>query len=855
MHSSTNQLVRWGFYALLSSTLFGSLQSCTTTKAVYTNPQTASEHGVEVIRATARNRLQQTGFAKAAPYIFTGIGGGYGAVSGIEVEDKTTGKKENSKAVGALLGALGGGLLGYCITAWSDVDGADNDRNYIDKPVANTNQFSWLAALNRGRSNKLALLNGMSNDGYVTLVKATDYWLYVIADQHAYAPFLVLNETHQAFLNNNSPKTATTSQLQQLVAKRLPGYRFVSQQKDNSSLLIREDAQPSQITCTNRQLLDGFVLAFPNADPAPMFDRSIPKLTDSDLAYSLERYETNRPVYALIALPYIQRASSFTDALSRYRSLKNPPDNLVAPVLAEKVNSVQSASVFLRTFPDNTQLHNSLFDRLYTLIDRRELPDLIRLLPNATSQKAARQRYVVTATHLPELIEAIDRYPDPAYARTAQITTSVEKARVFDDWLQQQGRELLGTAKTTTLRTELQTAVFGQLVDQASTDRISLQNTKTRIGETTWLVAEARSQLDQKIDKYESAFRWHEAMTDARQTLGEAAPFAMAMAAPNHELTLALKPELERLTQKFITIEEDAIWTAMGNRSLLDGLAESADGVKNGGSRNIFVMGFLKNTLAFPITVEVRSTLNYFNTKRLSFMSSTSAKTWAETYYVQVPAESRVPFMVIYKDFRTGGTVGKGLFSAGDQSYLNEKQPYSLSFRYFDGPITPDVKARQQKLIETVVKNKGNVEINDSAEQKAERDRERITAKAQRDRERQEDDARTEQERQEEARKKADRAFDEDTRAYESDVNDCMVRYAKKLSEVTTQNERDPIDQILGLNNIRTYYRDPSFWGTNLYIVEDDKGIWKTNYKQGEFVSKDAALRAACETYFKKPTR
>ena len=462
-----------------------------------------------------------------------------------------------------------------------------------------------------------------------------------------------------------------------------------------------------------------FVRSFPNQEPTVVLQNAYQnKVADETLHFLIKAYPKHS-VAAQFKSLYLQRGTTFSATLERYNRYLDTDAKLVEKRLFETASSASDALIFKKQYPKSS-FENLVFDKIYVNIDRNELKSLIAVFPRAKNNLDAQLLYYELSPNVAAFEESLETYSildfelPPNYTNYA---TAEQDARSYLKAL----AGLEGTVSDNLmakLSNEVQCGFLNAKMAKLATKE-DVGAWKNQLHNMAWLSSTIRREYETKAEALRQRIERLELLANLRNEFGDAGVLGFYERYSQTEEGKELLPEIEDITQKYVSVEEADVSSAVGNRSWVDAIADSYDGIRSGGKYNFFGWGILKNDLDYPIKVDVTATLNYKNTKSLFIISSTTDRTWVEKYYVEVPAMGRTPFVVIYKDFNTGGVIGSGLFSAGDQSYLSS-DPFSVAFKFYPGEIPKKLKEQQNKLIKTVIK-KGNVTVNDTEEGRSER--------------------------------------------------------------------------------------------------------------------------------------
>jgi hypothetical protein len=594
-----------------------------------------------------------------------------------------------------------------------------------------------------------------------------------------------------------------------------------------------------QFIAKNVYELDLYRSAFGNFGEEGLIDRSLKDGLDDSLLKSLYNFSTTDFNKSRVGKKYIMSTNNYYEFIERSQKYLGLKKELI-PVLAEsRVNIVESAIAFKRSFESELTLQNKIFDRLYPTLNKIDLPQLLNTYPKASSHSEGTIRFLSLSTSLYEFFAALRQFPQVGID-TPNTPSTIEEAGKYDAWIQTNVSKYVSSGYIFEFRKKFQEEFLNDKLKYATTIH-ELQNLTEKLNANEWILSGIKGNLISRISSEIEHNERVERLAASREEFGDAAPFAFASIYPNDRETSRLLPELEQLTKKYIKVEEDGMWNGIGNHTMADGIMERFNGVKLGGQYNIFVWGILSNSLDFPIKIDVTSTLNYSNTAGISIFTSTTQKTWNQSYQAEVPAKGKTPFVVVYKDFRVGGTVGSGLLSAGSVSSVNQSNPYTVSFKYYNSVISEEQRVKQKEFISRLIK-KGNIEVNDSEEAKNLRGQARIADRIQREKD-------TEKEKKEDELEDAKHKNEQE----EKETKECITDLNKSLKKVTSQDA--------GIFNDCPciYFEDPSFLGYRIDVRanNDDEWYYKNtallNFKgwQGPFVSKGDALRGVCEAWHK----
>lgn len=462
-----------------------------------------------------------------------------------------------------------------------------------------------------------------------------------------------------------------------------------------------------------------FVHSFPNQEPTAVLQNAYQnKVADETLHFLIKAYPKNAMAAQFKNL-YLQRSTSFAAVLERQAQYPDTDSKLVEKRLAETASSASDALVFKKQYAKSS-FENTVFDRIYVNADRPALKTLVAAFPRAKNNLDAQLLYYELSPDLSAFEESLQSYGILDFelpANYGNYATSDQDARSYLKAL----AGLEGTISDdliVKLGNEVQYSFLNNKVATVSTKEAATA-WKNEVRSMAWLSSAVRGEYENKAEKYIKRLERLELLAALKNEFGDAGVLGFYEQYAQTEEGKELLPEIEAITQKYVSVEESDISSAIGDRSWIGAIADSYDGIRSGGQYNFFGYGILKNDLDYPIKIDITATLNYKNTMNVSIISSTTNKTWAEKYYVEVPALGKTPFVVIYRNFSTGGTIGSGLFSAGDQSYLSE-DPLSVAFKFYPNEIPKELKNKQEKLFKTFIK-KGNITVNDSEEARAER--------------------------------------------------------------------------------------------------------------------------------------
>ena len=595
-----------------------------------------------------------------------------------------------------------------------------------------------------------------------------------------------------------------------------------------------------QFVAKNVYELDLYKSAFGNVGEEGLIDRSLKEGLDDTFLKSLYDFSTNDFNKSRVGRKYILSTNNYYEFMERTQKYIGLKKEAIPALAANRVNIVESAIAFKSSFTSESVLQNQIFDRLFPTLNRTDLVNLLNNYPDVSRYQEGISRCLSLSTSLYEFTTTLNKFPQSGTV-IPESPSTIKEAGQYDAWIQNSVGKYISAGYIYEFRKKFQEEFLNNYLKYVVTNP-QLQSLTEELNTNDWILAGIKGDLVSKISSEIEHNLRVDRLTLSREEFGDAAPFAFASIYPNDRETSRLLQEIEQLTKKYIKVEEDGIWNGIGNHTMADGIMESFDGVKLGGQYNIFVWGILSNSLDYPIKVDITSTLNYSNIAGISIFTSTTQKTWNQSYQAEVPANGKIPFAVVYKDFRVGGTIGSGLLSAGSVSSVNRSNPYTLSLKYYNGVISQEQRVKQKEFISRLIK-KGNIEVNDSEEDKSQRTQARISDRIQKDKDKEKEQKEDEQEESKERSEKE-----------EKDTKECISDLNESLKKVTAQDA--------GIFNDCpcVYYEDPSFLGYRIDIRanKDDEWYYKNtallNFKgwQGPFVSKGDALRGVCEVWHKK---
>ena len=613
-----------------------------------------------------------------------------------------------------------------------------------------------------------------------------------------------------------------------------------------------------QFIATNVYELDLYRSAFGNFGEEGLVDRSLKDGLDDSFLKSLYNFSTTDFNKSRVGKKYIMSTNDYYEFIDRTQTYLGLKKELIPPLAESRVNIIESAIAFKRSFESESILQNKIFDRLYPTLNKIDLPQLLSIYPKASSYSEGATRFLSLSTSLYEFFDALRQFPQVG-VETPNTPSTIEEAGRYDAWIQNNVSKYVASGYTFEFRKKFQEAFLNDKLKYATTTP-ELQNLTEKLNANDWIFSGIKENLVSKISSEIDHNQRVARLEASREEFGDAAPLAFASIYPNDRETARLLPELEQLTKKYVKVEEDGFWNGIGNHTMADGIMESFDGVKLGGQYNIFVWGILSNSLDFPIKVDVTSTLNYSNTAGISIFTSTTQKTWNQSYQAEVPANGKIPFVAVYKDFRVGGTIGSGLLSAGSVSSVNRSNPYTVSFKYYNGVISEEQRTKQKEFVSRLIK-KGNIEVNDSEVAKNQRGQARIADRIQQEKDKEKEQREVELEEAKEKNEQEEKDAivkneKEEERLEEENekIKDCIIKTNSSLSRVSFEEAGN----WTKLDCPCVQYDDSSFFGTILRLKYDNKKQWYYTVPslwtipEGPFVSKEAALRGVCEKWHKK---
>jgi hypothetical protein len=614
-----------------------------------------------------------------------------------------------------------------------------------------------------------------------------------------------------------------------------------------------------QFVAKNVYELDLYRSAFGNVGEEGLIDRSLKEGLDENFLKSLYNFSSNDFNKSRVGKKYILSTDNYYEFVDRSQKYIGIKKEEIPSLAASRVNIVESAVAFKNSFPLESTLHNQIFNKLLSTLNRIDLIKLLNSYPTVSKHQEGIEQCLSLSKSLNEFTSTLSQFPQSGIAIPKNPIT-IKEVEMYDAWMRNKVSKYVSAGSIYEFRKKFQEDYFNNKLKYAATTP-QLQGLEEELKTNAWILAGIKGEIINKISSEIEHNLKVDRLAVAREEFGDAAPLAFASIYPNDRETLRLLPELEQLTKKYIKVEEAGIWTGIGNHTMADGIMESFDGVKLGGQYNIFVWGILSNSLDFPIKVDIVSTLNYSNTAGVSIFTSTTQKTWNQSYQAEVPAKGKIPFAVVYKDFRTGGTIGSGLLSAGSVSSINRSNPYTLSFKYYNGVISEEQKTKQKEFISRLIK-KGNIEVNDSEEEKNQRTQTRIANRIQHEKdaekEKKEDELKEAKEKDEQEGKHmiAENEKEKEQTANESEkIKNCITKANSSLSKASFEEAGN----WTKLDCPCVYYEDSSFFGTMLRLKYDNKKQWYYivpslfwTIPEGPFVSKEAALRGVCEKWYKE---
>ncbi|MDY0302683.1 MAG: hypothetical protein RBR98_02735, partial [Candidatus Moranbacteria bacterium] len=176
--------------------------------------------------------------------------------------------------------------------------------------------------------------------------------------------------------------------------------------------------------------------------------------------------------------------------------------------------------------------------------------------------------------------------------------------------------------------------------------------------------------------------------------------------------------ELNKFVNNYVQITDVTHWSAKGNSSWLNDLAEtSRDFIHGGQAYNFFIMGLLKNYADIPVKITLRVDLMRYKTCGVSIFQSTSEEIITDKNHLVIPPKESMPFLMVFKDLSEGTVVGSGLLSAGcTYSPLDIK---TISKTLYNGEISRKQMLNHIAFVKDIV-NKGNVSRTLSPNERAE---------------------------------------------------------------------------------------------------------------------------------------
>lgn len=170
-----------------------------------------------------------------------------------------------------------------------------------------------------------------------------------------------------------------------------------------------------------------------------------------------------------------------------------------------------------------------------------------------------------------------------------------------------------------------------------------------------------------------------------------------------------------------ISVNENYIWVAEGDRGWLNEVLEkSRNSVSGGKQYNVFGFATLQNRTDSKIKLKAVVNLNLTKISNLSILYSSENYSLSENYYTELLPRQSKSILVLFKNLSEGFSIGKSLndrtiggslFSIGSQSNINENRPISVELYEVDNLPTKTVEI-QNRLISEVKKNSGNIKVN-----------------------------------------------------------------------------------------------------------------------------------------------
>lgn len=344
------------------------------------------------------------------------------------------------------------------------------------------------------------------------------------------------------------------------------------------------------------------------------------------------------------------------------------------------------------------------------ICDRPQLEKFINFYPKQNT-KNAKIHFIATAPDYSQLIEATNKYNNILYVPDSldyNNLTSIKKH--FNNLVN--NKNFFTENQFIILKNSLIDTYLANAFQNAKTSLFSLLELKEILKNEAWLNASQSenntkdylSLVNNQILDYYRIMEFHKIKESG--SIEEKMDFCMRY--PSTMEANTFQEELSNFVNRVVKITDVDYWTAKGDASWLNDLAEtSRDFIHGGQNYNVFVIGKLENFSESPVKVTLTIDLMRYKTCGVSILQSTSVEKSTDHNNLIIPPGYAVPFLCVFKNLSEGTTVGSGLISAGCR-YRWADEPVKATKSFYNGAISNQQMTEHLAWVRDVV-NKGNV--------------------------------------------------------------------------------------------------------------------------------------------------